>query len=56
MWINILYNRLTDIYPIQLLHVDGGAGADVLGPNPPKRRWGLTVLWKYKLCIYFSKL
>lgn len=28
---------LNSIYPEQLLHVDGGAGAEVLGPNPPKR-------------------
>lgn len=39
---------LNSFYPEQLLHVDGGAGAEVLGPNPPKRLWGLKVLQKYK--------
>jgi len=33
----IFFDIILKHYPVQLLHVVGGAGAEVLGPNPPKR-------------------
>jgi len=34
---SLICNGNHNIYPVQLLHADGVAGPEVLGPNPPNR-------------------